>query len=86
MVKDFYIDTTGSMCYDPHWGITFPEEIPMNFFDMIRCFGGGYLLVEPKYGWNNMPDVLTFRMNEENVKPLEKELGWGFHVRDMWPC
>lgn len=80
MVKTYYIDVTGSMCYEPCFGVTFPDERPMNFNCMLRYLAATNVSIEPKYGWDNMPDVLTFDLNDANVKALEEELGWGFLV------
>jgi len=65
----YYLSTMGSTCYDKT-GITFPKKKKISLKKIVASFGGYDFKWENQFGWDNQPEVLTFKTLQNDLNPV----------------
>lgn len=73
MRRWYYIRATGSTCYDQS-GITFPVKEAVDWNALLEGLGNPRTKWEPEHGQSNLPPVLTFWANDEEVRLVDERI------------
>ena len=82
-MKRYYIKATGSVCYDEK-GITFPENIAVNFKGILSSICSPKVKWENQFSWTNQPEVLSFSAKEKEAREINNKLPIGLIVVEHW--
>jgi hypothetical protein len=71
------------VCYGRE-GITYPVRQSLELEGIVRALGAYAIAWEPQYGWDNQPEVLTFRCSPARAAVIDARMPHGLMVTEYW--